>query len=179
MDDAAILREIARRIRGGMDAAGAGHAAEGCNTSPATPQAREAASHVGLIEQLAHELRTPLGAMVAAAEVMAEQRLGPIASELYRGYAANIAASGRHALAIVDRMAAEGSASNGQDALDFVELDLNHIADRIAAVLAPLAHKRGQTISLDLASGLPRVIADATSVRQILLNLLSNAVKHA
>lgn len=173
MDDAAILREIARRIREGMDAAGANPSGVQSADAPMAPDQQNET-----MARLAHELRTPLSAMVAAAEIMAGQQLGPIENAQYREYAENIAASGRHALTVVDRIL-HGWTSPEAAALDFVQLDLNRIAERTVTVLQPIARARGQTIVADLEPRLPHLIADATSLRQILLNLLTNAVKYA
>lgn len=176
MDDAAILREIARRIRDGIDRA----------TSPEPGSASpEAASAVGptaeqdYLARLAHELKSPLSAMVAAAEMMAQQRLGPIENPQYLGYANDIATSGRHALTVVDRVLQGLRQPETPQALDFVQLDLNALVERTASVLRPLVRERGQTLRTALQPGLPHLIADATSLRQILLNLLSNAGKYA
>jgi two-component system cell cycle sensor histidine kinase PleC len=66
-----------------------------------------------------------------------------------------------------------------QRPLEFVQLDLNRLAERLVSVLQPLARERRQTITARLEAKLPNVIADATSVRQILLNLLTNAIRYA
>ncbi|MDO9381384.1 MAG: HAMP domain-containing sensor histidine kinase [Hyphomicrobiaceae bacterium] len=176
MDDAAILREIARRIRDGMDGSpSAAVPAIAPDALESTSEARER----DLIARLAHELKSPLSAMVAAAEVMAEERLGPIANVQYLGYAADIATSGRHALTVVDRVLQDWRQPGKPASLEFVQLDLNKLIERTASVLRPIVRERNQTIRTDLAPGLPHLIADATSIRQILLNLLNNAAKYA
>jgi signal transduction histidine kinase len=176
VDDAAILREIARRIRDGMDRSPSAAAAAAPADAP--DSAGEAREH-DLIARLAHELKSPLSAMVAAAEVMAEERLGPIANAQYLGYATDIATSGRHALTVVDRVLQDWRQPGKPLALEFVQLDLNRLIERTASVLRPLVRERNQTIRTDLAPGLPHLIVDATSIRQILLNLLNNAAKYA
>lgn len=132
-----------------------------------------------LIAQIAHELKSPLGAIVAAAEVMAEQRLGPMENEQYRTYAQNIASSGRHALDVLARVLEDWRQLAEPAPLSFVELDLNAIVARTVSALQPLAREQGQTIVTQLENGLPHLIADATSLRQILINLLMNAIRHS
>ncbi len=132
-----------------------------------------------LIAQIAHELKSPLGAIVAAAEMMAEQRLGPMQNEQYRVYAQNIASSGRHALEVLARALEDWRQLAEPAPLSFVELDLNAIVERTVSALQPLARERGQTIAASLEEGLPHLIADATSLRQILINLVMNGVRHA
>lgn len=164
MDDAAILREIARQIR------------EGAAQVAVDPNASDANNSA--LRRLAHELRTPLSAIVAAADVMTTEALGPMQNALYLGYASDIVSSGRHALAVVDRILAGDSDATQHLQLDFTQLDLNRLIDRAASVLRPLSAQNNQTITLNLAKGLPNVIADATSLRQILLNLLTNSIKY-
>lgn len=173
MDDAAILREIARRIREGMDAPGKPAAAS--DAPRYMPEIRD--NDADTIARLAHELRTPLGAIVAAAEIMAGQLLGPLENRQYLEYAENIATSGRHALNVVDRVLHDWK-STEPHGLEFTQFDLNRLVERTVAVLQPIARARSQTVETDLEHGLPHIIADTTSVRQILLNLLTNAVKY-
>lgn len=174
VDDAAILREIARRIRDGIDGTPPGQ--------PAPPEAVPAAAEqreAELISRLAHELKNPLSAMVAAAEIMSTQRLGPMENATYLAYAQNIAESGRHALTIIDRTLKNWREPTAADPLEFVQLDLNGIVERTAAVLRPVARDREITIATQLEPRLPHLIADPTSLRQILLNLVINASKYA
>jgi len=173
VDDAAILREIARRIREGMDAAGTPAGVSAMLSDP--PEVRD--HDADAIARLAHELRTPLGAMVAAAEIMAGQLLGPLENPQYLEYADNIATSGRHALNLLDRVLSDWKSTEPQG-LEFTQFDLNRLVERTVAVLQPIARGRGQMVETDLEPGLPHIIADTTSVRQILLNLVTNAVKY-
>lgn len=57
-----------------------------------------------ILAQTAHDIKTPLSAISAAAEIIRDERLGPAGNERYRTYAADIHASARHALDIVDRL---------------------------------------------------------------------------
>lgn len=135
------------------------------------------------LAKLAHELKTPLSAIVAAAEIMRDQRLGPIEDARYRSYAADIYDSARHALLVIGSMLgdADGTAASRSGPLVpqmvFAELDLNPIVESCGSSMRPLAESAGLSLSLDLAQRLPHVVADPTAVRQIVLNLLNNAVK--
>ena len=136
--------------------------------------ARVEPSHVA---KLAHELKTPLSAIAAAAEIMRDERLGPIGSEKYRGYASDIYDSARHALGVISRMleAARGDGAAGQ--LSFAEIDLDDLARGVVSAMTPLAGDAGLGLVADLSDRLPHVVADRTAVRQILLNLITNAIK--
>lgn len=134
-------------------------------------------------DKLAHELKTPLSAIAAAAEIMRDERLGPIENARYKSYAADIVESARHALHVIANMLGDQAARrDGADAtlpspMVFTELDLNVIAESSASSMRPLAEAAGLQLDVALRPRLPHVIADATAVRQIVLNLLTNAVK--
>jgi len=147
-----------------------------------------------LVRRIAHELKTPLSAIAAAAEIMKDERFGRIGDERYLRYAGDIHESARHALAVVERMlgpqveaasVAEGSASDSAPAaagrtmldLEFAEIDLNETVAATLSTVEVLAQEAGLTLKADLADELPRIVADMTSLRQIVLNLVANAVK--
>lgn len=126
---------------------------------------------------LAHELKSPLSAIAAAAEMMRDERLGPLSAERYREYAASIHDTARHALAVVDRILAGSATDQERGAFEFESLDLNALAMEMVRAFAPMIRASGQEIETELAPGEARVMADATSMRQIVSNLLVNARK--
>jgi hypothetical protein len=180
--DMETLREIARRIRQGSARITAGVEAPAnedeaptaglpSGEPPCESEADERHAH------LAHEIRTPLAAIVSLAEVITEERLGPWPNERYRGYVHDILASARHGLEVVDGILREAPSQSGT-ARVFAEVDLNAEAEAISTSLQPLAEKSGARLEAALVGGLPRVIADRRNVRQMLLNLVSNSIKH-
>jgi len=195
VNDMETLREIARRIRQGSARITAGvDTPANQDDAPAPPappartpepakasaQAPEPAREPTVDEQrahLAHEIRTPLAAIVSLAEVITEERLGPWPNERYRGYVRDILSSARHGLEVVDGILRDAPTHAGE-ARDFAEIDLNAEAEAIATSLQPLAEKSGARLEAALVGGLPRVTADRRNVRQMLLNLVSNSIKH-
>lgn len=181
-DDAAKLKEIARRIREGH-AQGLGRHKPRPDSASA-PEERAAPAMTGLSRalraNLAHELKTPLSAIAAAAEIMKDQRFGPLGADRYVGYANDIHGSAQHVLGVIERMLAEG---RGADPLaltrdlDFAEIDAGQLLEALVSQVAPLAAQAEIGLTLDLPPRLPHVVADATSLRQILFNLLTNALK--
>lgn len=130
---------------------------------------------------LAHELKTPVSAIAAAAEIMKDERFGPLGTERYAGYAADILGSAQHVLGVIDRMLADESAAAGADAaarqLVFAEIDAAEVLRATASQLAPLAERAGIALAVEIVPRLPRLVADATSLRQIVFNLATNALK--
>ena len=182
--DAETLRKIAKRIRekpetGAIAApqwpSDSGHLA---TTGSATAE-DQSDREPDALAKLAHELRTPLAAIIALAEIMTEQHLGALPNERYRGYMRDIRDSARHALGLVDGLFARNDLEKDHDELFFSAADLNDVAGSCVSALQPLADKAGVVLSSALTETLPRVVADIRCLKQILLNLLSNSIKYA
>jgi two-component system, cell cycle sensor histidine kinase PleC len=134
---------------------------------------------VALRCKLAHELRTPLGAVIAYAEILKDEHFGPMASDRYKNYARNIHESARHAMAVLEGMLKGEEEASGLPQLTFADIDPARIVEACLLVAEPLAEKAGLVLSAEVPPNLPRVVADAVSLRQMLLNLLANAIKFA
>jgi signal transduction histidine kinase len=137
------------------------------------------APDVELRSKLAHELRTPLGAVIAYAEILKDEHFGPMASDRYKSYARNIHESARHAMGVLDGMLKAHCEPAGTPQLTFADIEPARIVESCLLVAQPLAEKAGLTLTAEVPSNLPRIVADAVSLRQMLLNLLANAIKFA
>lgn len=135
------------------------------------------------LARLAHEVRTPLSAAIAYAEVLKEEQFGPLGNGRYREYARNIYDSACHALSVVDGvvdgMLAGAPGGAGLPELAFRDLDPAGVIDNCVAVARPLAERAGLDLVTSLEPATPRVIADEVSLKQMLLNLITNAIKFA
>lgn len=134
---------------------------------------------VALDAWLAHELRTPLSAVIAYAEVLKNEHFGPLPSPRYRAYARDIYESARHALGVVDSMLRGDRVRAAVPPLAFADLDPACVVESCLTVARPLADQAGLALGAELAPQLPRIVADEVSLRQMLLNLLANAIKFA
>jgi len=151
------------------------HTGDAVHAAPAASLA--AASE--LLAQLAHELRTPLGAIISLAELLRDQRFGPLGNQRYAEYSADIYRSAHHALAVVNAMLDRETLGTGRPVFAFAEIDLNAVTDGCVTMVGPMAAAAGVTVGFAAAERLPRIIADPRSVRQMLINLLGNALRHA
>jgi signal transduction histidine kinase len=129
------------------------------------------------LAKISHEIRTPLNAIIGFSEVMIEERLGPIANERYREYLKDIHASGGHLLSLINDLLDLSKIEAGKLELNFAAVALNDIVQQCVAIMQPQANRERVIIRTSLPPSLPQVIADARSLRQIVLNLLSNSVK--
>lgn len=125
------------------------------------------------LSKVAHELKTPLSAIVAAAEIMRDEQLGPMGNKRYLGYAGDIHESARHALDVINAMLG----ASPREIRAIAVVDLNTIVETTVSALTPLATSSGVGLEADTVSGALEVRGDATGIRQIIYNLVSNALK--
>jgi signal transduction histidine kinase len=189
-EDAATMKKIARAIRAGfVRAKDEGEAVKSSSGEAETPKDQpersqkmtpeSQAEHSTYASKLAHELKTPLSAIVVAAEIMKEERLGAMGNERYHSYTADIHDNARHALDVINRLLGESVPEEAPPQLEPAELDLNAAAESSVSAMRPLAEEAKLRLDKELHTRLPKVIADAMTVKQILFNLLANALKFA
>lgn len=128
---------------------------------------------------LAHELRTPLAAIQAYADLLLETRLSDGKDEGARDYVQSIRHAAHHGLDVVasllQRNDPDAAARNGQ--LQPVALD--PLIRAAVATLRPLAARVGARLDIVASPPAPLVMSDSTAVAQIVINLLANALRHA
>ncbi|MGE0602945.1 MAG: histidine kinase dimerization/phospho-acceptor domain-containing protein [Xanthobacteraceae bacterium] len=162
----AVLRDITQWKRAEEELTGARRQAEQANSHKSD-----------FLAKISHEMRTPLNAIIGFAEVMMEERFGPIGSDRYREYLKDIHQSGGHLISLINDLLDLSKIEAGKLELNFVSVDLNDIAKQCMSTMQPQANRERIIIRSALAEHLPPVVADERSIRQIVLNLLSNSVK--
>lgn len=138
---------------------------------------RASAAKSEFLARVSHEIRTPLSAIIGFAEVMMEERFGPIGSERYKEYLKDVHASGEHVLSLVNDLLDLSKIEAGKLELEFERVDVNAVISECVSIMHPQANQARVVMRLALAPSLPRLRADLRSLKQIMLNLLSNAVK--
>jgi PAS domain S-box-containing protein len=138
---------------------------------------RASALKSDFLAKVSHEIRTPLNAILGFAEVIMEERFGPIGNERYKDYLKDIHSSGALVMSLVNDLLDLSKIEAGKMDLDFALVDANRIVAECVSIMQPQASRARVIVRLALAAGLPHVVADERSLRQIVLNLLSNAVK--
>lgn len=129
------------------------------------------------LAKISHEIRTPLNAIIGFAEVIGEERFGPVGTPRYREYLADIRASGEHVLSLVNDLLDLSKIEAGGLELTFTAVQLNDLVQQCVAIMQPQSAGRQIIMRTSLSPNMPQVVADSRSIRQIVLNLLSNAVK--
>jgi signal transduction histidine kinase len=141
-------------------------------------EAAEAKSRVKseFLANMSHELRTPLNAIIGFSDTMRSRLFGPMHAR-YEEYAAFINESGHHLLSLITDILDMSKIEAGKFVLDPQPVDLAESVATCLEMMRRRADETGIMLTASVPDDLPMLIADARSVKQILLNLLSNAVK--
>lgn len=142
-----------------------------------TQAERASALKSDFLAKVSHEIRTPLNAILGFAEVIIDERFGPLGNERYKDYLKDIHSSGALVMSIVNDLLDLSKIEAGKMDLEFVAVDANQIVADCVSIMQPQANRERIIVRLALSQNLPMVFADERSLRQIILNLLSNAVK--
>jgi PAS domain S-box-containing protein len=138
---------------------------------------RASALKSDFLAKVSHEIRTPLNAILGFAEVMMEERFGPIGNERYKAYLKDIHSSGALVMSLVNDLLDLSKIEAGKLDLDFASIDANRIVSECVSIMQPQANGAAVALKLSVSPALPNILADERSLRQIVLNLLSNAIK--
>jgi two-component system cell cycle sensor histidine kinase PleC len=122
------------------------------------------------LAQMAHELRTPMNAIIGFSEMMKSEIFGAHAIPAYKEYSAIIHNSGVHLLNLINEIVELSRIDEGAVTLVNIVNDCHHLMKLSAS-------SHGITINEVFEQGMPRIWGDERAIRQIVLNLLSNAIK--
>jgi len=126
-----------------------------------------------LTADVAHELRTPLSVIRGKLEGVLDgvypctpEHLSPILEEI------------RLLARLVEDLRLLSLAEAGQLPLEKRAMDVGDLLRDVQVNFSPQAADRGVTLTLDLPSELPEIMADRRRIAQVLGNLLTNALRH-
>lgn len=123
---------------------------------------------------LAHEIKQPIGAAVTNAEacVLFLDRAEPDLPEA-REAALEMARDARRAADIIEHVRSLYRKDTSYQEL----VDVNEVVREMAMMLQNEGNRHSVTISTDLATELPRVMADRVQLQQVLMNLMLNGIE--
>jgi two-component system cell cycle sensor histidine kinase PleC len=154
------------RLPAGTAHAGAGGSAE--DDQSAAPDGGWERS----LSTIAHELRTPLGAIAALAEFLMDEKMASTPSVRHLEYAADIHYTAQHALSVIDALL------TGKDGgAPCAQTDVHGLVTKCLSAVRALAARAAVSLEPELPEQPVRLAMDPRLLTQILLNLLSNALK--
>jgi PAS domain S-box-containing protein len=139
---------------------------------------RDSQAKSEFLAKVSHEIRTPLNAILGFAEVIMDERFGPVGNERYKDYLRDIHASGSHVMSLVNDLLDLSKIEAGKLDLSIAAVDANRVVSECVSMMQPQANREKVITRLALAARLPAIRADERSLRQIVLNLLANAVRY-
>jgi signal transduction histidine kinase len=124
---------------------------------------------------LAHDIRTPLGAIDGYCEIMQDGVYGPI-NDKQREALGRVRMSGRHLLSLLDNVMDMARLNAGVVHVNTDPIRLADVAREAVDMVVPASLAKLQRVELIVADPVVAV-GDRARTRQVLVNLLSNAVK--
>jgi signal transduction histidine kinase len=128
--------------------------------------------------EVAHELRTPISALIASLDLVVEDALTMPRDELAR-LAQTLRRSGLRLEHLVENLLDAGSIEAGTFQVRATPSSLKHTLAEALAFVQPMLESRGQRLTTELPPDADRVMADERRTTQVLANLISNASKYA
>lgn len=141
-----------------------------------TEARRREARRLDFYSMVAHELRTPLSAMLMRVDWLLAERRGPLAPAV-RSDVVKIEARIRDLVALINDFLELARIESAGVGIIPAPFDMNDLAREVAEEFQQLAGASRLGLLVDPAPGRARLVADRRRVRQVLTNLLSNAVK--
>ena len=130
------------------------------------------------LSSMSHELRTPLNSILGFAQLLQKNAKEPL-SERQHKHVGHILQSGRHLLELITEVLDLAKIEAGRLSVSIESVNCQEVLTECVNLVAALAAQRD--IHLDGPHGTqpsPRIQADRTRLRQVVLNLLSNAIKY-
>lgn len=127
------------------------------------------------LSTLAHDIRSPLGAIDGYCTILEDGLYGPI-NEKQRAALARVRMSGQHLLSLLDNVMDMARISAGVMGVRDEIVDLGDVARQAVDMLTPASYAKHQTLRLSAGDAVT-ARGDTARTRQVLVNLIGNAVK--
>jgi signal transduction histidine kinase len=136
---------------------------------------RQQAFYRNFIQNVSHELKTPLTVIQGHAAKMGD---APDDRESWLASRRIIADEAKRLTQLVDNLLTLARLESPSFALERAPLSFAALLEEAVLQVSDLAEARHLALSLNLAPGLPRLNGDRARLKQMVLNLLDNALKY-
>jgi PAS domain S-box-containing protein len=128
------------------------------------------------VANMSHELRTPLNSLIGFAELLADERFGPLPGR-YKQFGEIMHSSAQHLLQLINDILDLARVESGKINFQPEPVDLTPLVTEAITIVKGLATKRNiqMTAFVDPAIGIVQL--DPMRLKQVLYNYLSNAIK--
>lgn len=130
------------------------------------------------LSSMSHELRTPMNAILGFAQLLQRDKKEPLSAR-HQERLAHVIRGGEHLLHLIDDVLDLARIEAGRIAVSIEPVHVDEVLREVASATEAVAERAGMSVKLDeLAVELPKVLADRTRFKQVLMNYLSNALKY-
>lgn len=137
-----------------------------------SPQIDRPVQNSDQLQQLVHELRTPLGAIIGFSEIIEQQLFGPVSRE-YRHIAQDIVQDAKRLLSGFDDLAMAANIESGRYDAGSGITECNWLANRLAERLHGLSDTLSVTLNLAKADPVRPFAIDSNLAERLFSRLLS------
>jgi hypothetical protein len=127
------------------------------------------------MQQIVHELRTPLGAIAGFAEIIEQQLFGPVTDD-YRGMASAILDDARRLLAGFEDLSTAARLDAGNLDIEEGSTECEWLANRLAERLAPISNEVGVVVNISLADPVRPFAVERDMAERIFSRFLSAVI---
>jgi signal transduction histidine kinase len=128
------------------------------------------------LANMSHELRTPMNAIIGFTGTLMMKLPGPL-TQAQEKQLSTVQSSARHLLSLINDLLDVAKIESGKVELKFEPVSCTSIIEEMAAVLRPLAEKKGLEFQIQLPTEDIVILTDRRALNQIIINLANNAIK--
>lgn len=128
------------------------------------------------LANMSHELRTPLNSIIGFAELIGDEKVGPVSVD-QKEYLKDILASAKHLLQLINDILDFAKIETGKLAFSPEQIDLKTLIEEVKGTLCYLISDKEIKLIFNIDPHLKTIILDPIRLKQVLYNYLSNAIK--
>ena len=125
----------------------------------------------------AHELKTPVAAIKGYLSIINDGLAGPV-NDKVKDFIVKVLNANARLIRLVEDLLEVARSEAGRIKIDVAPIDISLVIKETMGELKPLADEKSIKVNYEEFAGLPKVLADAGRVREILVNLIGNSIKY-
>ncbi|BDA70059.1 histidine kinase [Calothrix sp. PCC 7716] len=131
------------------------------------------------LSMLAHEVKSPLSAIIGYAELfLRQQRMQQRDTILNYEAIKRIIRAGQGLLHLINDTLELSRASDGAMKINPVKISVSELLDSIISIMQPLALDRSLELILQIDDAPETVVSDSIKLQQVLINLIANSIQY-
>lgn len=127
---------------------------------------------------ISHQLKTPLAGIKSSLEILLSGDLGALTPS-QKEYAALALGSVEKMIVLVKNLLDASRIDENRMQFTVQEFDIVQITQSVIKELSSFAQAKNTTITLEASSAIPKLVADAIKIQQVINNLVVNAIRYS